>query len=218
MKYKLEVVLRTAKTRGLLSSIYLSCLIVRSKLVGQHRPVFGFAVSASGIASAHEISGYEIELVRPGQEHSLLTELSQCRQPFDWDIKTKLKEGADVWIGRLDGRLATIAVTKTGDKKPAYFFPLAPDCVVISHCITFRSCRGLGLYPASLVQIVDVLAKKGINRFYVDCADWNTPSINDIRHAGFQLIGQAIVSKSGRLIWHQKSRPDFSYANSNEDS
>lgn len=218
MKYKLEVALRAAKTRGLLGAIYLLCLILRSKLTAQHRPMFGLAVPAPGNASVPDIAGYEIEPVRPEKELSLAKELSQCQQQLDWDIKTMLRDGADVWIGRLNGRLATIAVTKTGDKKPAYFFPLTRDCAVISHCVTFRPYRGLGLYPASLVQIVDRLAKKGINRFYIDCSDWNTPSLSGIRRAGFQLIGRGTISKKGRLTWHQQSRPDFSYANSNENS
>ena len=218
MKYKLEVALRTAKTRGLLRATYLSCLIIRSKFIAQHRLVFGLAVAAPGSTSPPEIPGYEIELVRPEQEPSLAKELSQCKQQLDWNIKTMFKEGGDVWVGHLNGRLATIAVTKTGDKKPSYFFPLTPDCAVISHCVTFHSCRGLGLYPASLVRIVDALAKKGINRFYIDCSDWNTSSISGIRRAGFQLIGQGVVRKRDHLTWYQKSRPDLNQIDSDEDS
>lgn len=217
MRYKLEVVLHTAKTKGLLRATYLLCLIVRSRL-SQHRPMFGLTVPDSVSASAPEIPGYEIELLKPEQECNLTTELSQCQQQLDWDIKTMLRDGADVWIGHLNGRLATAAVTKTGDKKPLWFFPLTRDCAVISHCVTFRPYRGLGLYPASLVQIVSTLAKRGINRFYIDCSDWNTPSVSGILRAGFQLIGRGIVSRKGRLIWRQQSRPDFSYASSDEDS
>lgn len=219
MKYKFEIARRAAKTQKTKDFAHLIYLLLRSKFGSQNRYVFGLAVSADQDTSIIEIPGYRIEplTIIEAQNPSIIKELTQNTEHLEINIENILKNDGVIWIGYLNDSPATFAVTKTGDKKPSYFFPLTPECVVISHCVTFTGFRGKGLYPVSLSHIVGNLAKTGVNRFFIDCAVWNMPSYHGIEHVGFQLIGQGTANKNGKLTWHQKSRPDFAIATMTTD-
>ena len=81
-----------------------------------------------------------------------------------------------------------------------YFVPLTSNCVLISNCFTFPEYRGRGLYSAMLNHIITEMARRRINRFYIDCNDWNLASIRGIQRAGFRLIGQGCVAEKDRLV------------------
>ncbi len=45
--------------------------------------------------------------------------------------------------------------------------------------------------------------------FFIDCSDWNLPSIRGIEKAGFKKIGYGTHKRNGQLIWHQVAKPDL---------
>lgn len=209
MKYKLKVALRTAKTKGLLRATYLLCLIVRSFFVSRRRLILG--LDSSEIKS-FKVTGYKIERLKGDEEflEECLKELSSVKQYIPWDVKDVLETGGNIWLGRYNNQLATIAVSKTGDKKTKFYFPLADDTATISHAITFPEFRGLRLFTANLTFIMNVLAGENIKYFYEDPAVWNMPSIRGLQRAGFRLIGKSIVKKNGELIYFQTSPSNIS--------
>ena len=158
-----------------------------------------------------DIDGYQVEQVASAAQISpdLLQAVAQYKRYVPWDVGDLLDRGSVVWVGRLGGQIAFLGITWRGDRKSSWFFPLTPQCAVISHCVTLPACRGLGLYPMTLGHIVRELAKDGITRFYVDCDDWNVPSVRGIERAGFRRIGRCVTRRGGRVVWYQEARPDF---------
>ncbi len=122
-------------------------------------------------------------------------------------MRNFLDQGGKLWIGRLAERFANLGGTRTGDRMDAYFFPLISQSAVFSHFVTFPGYRGKNLFPAMLVGILRTLAGQGIEIFYIDCTDWNIPSIRGIERAGFQLIGHGRDHGSGKLVWFQTAKP-----------
>jgi hypothetical protein len=207
--YKLRLVQRVISSKGLGASIVLLLKIIRSKLLGDHRLIFGLAADQLKDLASTKIPNLEI------RQFSALDTLNQALQDklelyayICGNTKEMFKKGACLWVGYLDGHIASIAYARTGDKVRMYFFPMTSECVLISHCATFPEFRGHSLYATILMNVVNNFATKGFKRFYIDCHDWNTASIKGIKNAGFRLLGRGIA-KNQRLIWYQQSRPVF---------
>ncbi len=209
--YKLQVLWWATRERGLTGAASTLSKILRSVLLGQRRLIFTLAISVQYLPPVCKIRGYEVELITSSDliNNTLKEQLIQHRSSIRSDAETMLKNGACLWVGYLDGHLANLAWTRTGDKVQSYFFPLVTECILISHCVTLPDYRGRGLYPAIMTHIIRTLGSKGFERFYVDCSDWNVASERPIRRLGFYLIGRGKYKKTGRLAWYQDAPQDF---------
>jgi len=172
-----------------------------------------FTLASSEIVKVDtvEIPGYRIEhfLAWADVRPSLRKELSYEERNVGFDTEKVFERGGILWIGRLHGELATAGWTRGGSNVRSWFLPLAPTWFVISHCVTLPKFRGLGLFPAMLSFITRTLFSQGAERFFVDCSDWNLPSIQGIEKVGFRKIGYGTHKRNGQLIWHQVAKPDL---------
>jgi len=178
---------------------------LRCRFFSQHSLVFG--INASDLLQKKfpgEIADYQLKEINAWNmvDETMKQTFAANKEDIWWDTESMLKKGSCLWIGYLKGKTACILWTTNGDRMDSYFFPLTPQCVVISHCATLKPYRGLGLYPASLVYLTKILASRNIERFYIHCTDWNVPSIKGIKRAGFNLLGRGIATKKNRLSWY----------------
>jgi RimJ/RimL family protein N-acetyltransferase len=207
--YALELITHTLVKDGPLKAVALACRIGRGKLAGQCRLVYGLSAGELGRILDVEIPEYRIECRSSWAdlEDSVRLELEKNRDLIFWDMKEFMNQGGNLWIGRLKGQVANLGGTRTGDRMNAYFFPLISNSVVFSHFVTFPAFRGQNLYSAMMVRILRTLAEQGVEQYFVDCADWNLPSIRGIERAGFQRIGHGWAGRSEKLLWCQTLKP-----------
>ena len=217
--HRLEVISRSFFEGGLRDLICTSFRIARSGLFGQRRLIFGRMPSAQHLIPPGKGSDCKIVSITSSDmiDDVLKDNFLQYRRYMGWDTETMLRKGACLWVVYLNGELAHVSWTRTGDKIRSYFFPMTPECVLISHSVTIPEFRGRGLFPVVLEEIVRMLAQKGFKRFYIDCSDWNQSSKRAIERAGFSLIGRGKCKRKGRLAWYQESPPDFTQAETKEN-
>lgn len=185
--------------------------IIRSKFLGRRSLIFRMVPSAlPRYTSPIEVADYELREVSSWDmiDQAIRKTFEAYKQYIWWDTQSMLAEGSSFWLGYLDGQLANIIFTTSGDKVRAYYFPMTSECVLISHCVTLPQYRGLHLYSAGLAKIIHTLAGRGFKRFYIGCPDWNTASVQGICRAGFVLLGRGIAKRNGRIVWYQELRPD----------
>jgi len=200
--YGLEVLRDAARNRGFKGLVSASLKIIRSKVFGQRRLIFVVDPLGSDLASPIEVPNYKILSIPHGDmiNEALKKELIEHQHYILPNTETLLTKGGQLWAGYLNGQLAHVACTRTGDAIGAYFFPMTAECVLISHCVTFPAYRGHSLYPATLMHIVRTLAGKSFKLFYIDCCDWNGPSERAIRRAGFHLLGSRRCNRQTPLL------------------
>jgi RimJ/RimL family protein N-acetyltransferase len=183
--------------------------MTRSKFCGLRRPMFEFSPPSDVSLNTPRRPDYVIQRVPSRSElnPALFNELPRMMEREEaLRLDRLFEEGAILWVGRFKGQLANVGWSRTGDRVRLWFFPLAPHWVVLSHFLTLPAFRGRGLYPHMMRHIVAELAAGGCNRFFIDCADWNLPSVQGIRKAGFKQIGYGLSRCSGQLVWHPEPR------------
>ena len=103
-----------------------------------------------------------------------------------WDV-VEMNDGAALWIGRLDGDVASAWMSRPGALFRAWFIPLGAEDVVLFRGRTAPELRGRGISPAMTREIVRRALPPGASA-YLDVAVHNAPSIRAVEKAGFRRI------------------------------
>ena len=90
-----------------------------------------------------------------------------------------------LWLGLIDGHVVAHQWTRLGMHIPRWYIPLRDEDVVIFAVGTLPRWRGRGICPAMMRHIIASEAR-GQGRAWVDCSEWNAPSIRAIEKAGFR--------------------------------
>lgn len=206
--FRLELIRRAALKRGIAGLVGTALKMIRSRLLGRWKLVYGLAPP---VAKSVTVSGFEIVCVssRDMIDESLRDSFRGHEREISWGAEGMLSDGACLWVGYLDGKLASVIWTRTGDKVKSYFFPMTASCVLISHVVTISEYRGHGLLPAMLIEIIHKFMDNGCSRFYIDCWDWNESSQRMIERVGFSLIGRGKHIGKDKAAWYQESPPDL---------
>jgi GNAT superfamily N-acetyltransferase len=201
--YKLDLVARALRTWQPLTAIRLSWQVLRTQLFYERKYVYGLTPSELHRVPVLDIPGYHIECLStvPELQH-FEQELCECPGLLPDDVMRLHTFGALFWVGRVNGRLASLGVSRRGAPTRDYFWPLVPSCVMLSHFGTVPEFRGRGLYPAMLTHILRELAPDHVEYFLIECGDWNIGSRRGIEHAGFRHIGYGKATVRGRLSWY----------------
>jgi RimJ/RimL family protein N-acetyltransferase len=206
--FKLNLLKRTLSSRDFQSFIKLLLAIGRSTMFGSQVLIFQLTPSDIKKVSSIHVADYVTKLILCWDmtNESLKDKFEKYKRYVMQDPATALRSGKWLWVGYLEDQVAHVAWTTTGDKVGKYFFPLSPDSVLISHCVTLPEYRGMGLFPATLLQVASTLANRGFKCFYIDCQAWNFPSRRGIELAGFRLIGLGKHKRNGRLVFYNQLR------------
>jgi hypothetical protein len=201
--YKLDLVTRALRTWHPISAIRLLWQVLRTHLFYEWKYVYGLDPSELHRVPVLDVPGYHIECLSTLAElQHLEQELRECPGLLPDNVMRLHAFGALFWVGRMNGRLASLGVSRRGALARDYFWPLAPSCVMLSHFGTVPGFRGRGLYPAMLAHILRELAPDHVEHFVIDCGDWNMGSRRGIEHAGFRHIGYGKATVRGRLSWY----------------
>ncbi len=118
------------------------------------------------------------------------------------EVDKLFSKGCELWIGRLEGKLAGICWSRRGKKRSDYFVPLGESDATILSCFVFPDFRGRKIYPTMLETMVNVmLSQDQTGNVYIDCKSWNTASIRGIQKAGFISIGKAVRMVLFNRVW-----------------
>jgi len=154
-----------------------------------------------------------VAFMRAGPE--VAQELAQAMDLDDQALVVqRFDNGRRCYVGRIEGRLATYGWVTFDEEdigELSLSIRLKAGEAYIWNCATLPAYRGQRLYPALLTHIVVVLHHEGVHRIWI-CTDAdNLPSQSGIIHAGFQPIGDVVVSRilTIRRAWMQ-GRPGIS--------
>lgn len=116
----------------------------------------------------------------------------------------------ELWIGRLEGKIAGICWSRCNKRRTDYFVGLEETDATILSCLVFPAFRGRGIFPAMLQTMVKTLMDEDqVRRVFIDCKSWNQPSRRGIQKAGFVPVGSAVrmvLFEHVHILWNRCGR------------
>ncbi len=151
-----------------------------------------------------------VVFMRAGPE--VAQELAQAMDLDDQAVVLqRFDNGRQCYVGRIEGTLATygwVTFDEEGIGELSLSIRLKAGEAYIWNCATLPAYRGQRLYPALLVHIVGELHHQGLHRVWIGTDTDNLPSQSGIVLAGFQPIGDVVISHvlTMRRAW-MRGRP-----------
>jgi phospholipase/carboxylesterase len=123
-------------------------------------------------------------------------------------VLQRFENGRHCYVGRIEGTLATYGWVTFDEEdigELSLSIRLKAGEAYIWNCATLPAYRGQRLYPALLAHIVGELHHQGLRRVWICTETDNLPSQSGIIHAGFQPIGDVVISRvlTMRRAWMQ---------------
>ncbi len=136
--------------------------------------------------------------MRAGPE--VVQELAQAMSLDDQTVVLqRFDSGRQCYVGRIDGTLATYGWVTFDEEdigELSLSIRLQAGEAYIWNCATLPAYRGQRLYPALLAYIVGELHHQGLRRVWIGTDTDNRPSQSGIILAGFQPVGDVVVSRA----------------------
>ncbi len=137
-----------------------------------------------------------VAFMRVGPE--VAQELAQAMDLDDEaEVLQRFEDGRHCYIGRIEGRLVTYGWVTFDEEhigELSLSIRLKAGEAYIWNCATLPAYRGQRLYPALLTHIVGELHHQGLRRIWIGTDGDNLPSQSGIVLAGFQPIGDVVIS------------------------
>jgi hypothetical protein len=188
-KYSIQVLKYTFKKYGFLSAVKVAFKILRSKIWKSFHLVFE---ATTTLETLNLIKSYKENYVIENHEASDVSNQNLKNNLLNhhealWDINELFRLKGKIWVGKINDEIANFGLSRSAEYLDKFYFPLTKDSVFLSNFVTFKKYQGQGLYPMLLTHMLDTLTKEGFQHFYIDCSEWNIPSIHGIQRAGFKL-------------------------------
>ena len=154
-----------------------------------------------------------VVFMRAGPE--VAQELAQAMDLDDQAVVLqRFDNGRHCYVGRIEGTVATygwVTFDEEGIGELSLSIRLKAGEAYIWNCATLPAYRGQRLYPALLAHIVGELHHQGLHRIWIGTDTDNLPSQSGIVLAGFQPIGDVVISRvlTMRRAW-LRGRPGIS--------
>jgi phospholipase/carboxylesterase len=148
-----------------------------------------------------------VVFMRAGPE--VAQELAQAMDLDDQAVVLqRFDNGRHCYVGRIEGRLVTYGWVTFDEEdigELSLSIRLKAGEAYIWNCATLPVYRGQRLYPALLAHIVGGLHHQGLRRVWIGTETDNLPSQSGIVLAGFQPIGDVVISRvlTMRRAWMQ---------------
>lgn len=139
----------------------------------------------------------------------------ELAQAMDLDdpavVLQRFDNGRHCYVGRIGGTLATYGWVTFDEEdigELSLSIRLKAGEAYIWNCATLPAHRGQRLYPALLAHIVGELHHQGLHRVWIGTDTDNLPSQSGMALAGFQPIGDIVISRilTMRRAW-MRGRP-----------
>ena len=134
----------------------------------------------------------------------------ELAQAMDLDdpavVLQRFDNGRHCYIGRIEGTLVTYGWVTFDEEdigELSLSIRLKAGEAYIWNCATLPAYRGQRLYPALLAHIVGELHHQGLHRVWIGTDTDNLPSQSGMALAGFQPIGDVVISHvlTMRRVW-----------------
>jgi GNAT superfamily N-acetyltransferase len=115
--------------------------------------------------------------------------------------------GSELWLGKVDGRLAGFGWTLQGRTIEPHFFTLQPGEVHLFDFFVFPEFRGRGVNVALVIDILARLGGEQVRRAHIECAAWNHAQIRSLGKTPLRKYGEATRLRllgCRLVIWHQR--------------
>ncbi len=131
------------------------------------------------------------------------------------DIAHRFELGSELWLAKVNGRVAGFGWTLVGKTVSPHYFTLRANEVHFFDFYVFPEYRGRGINIALIEKILTTLSTQPISRAHIDCAAWNHAQIRSLSKTPFHRQAEVIrVSFLGLsiIIWHKGSGFDVKYS------
>jgi GNAT superfamily N-acetyltransferase len=106
-------------------------------------------------------------------------------------LSERFRQGASLWLFKLDGHLAAYGWTIIGRTVEPHFFPLGVNDAHLFDYFVFPEFRGRRINPALVNHILACLASERRSRAFIEAAEWNTPQLTSLGRTPFRPFGRA---------------------------
>ena len=119
------------------------------------------------------------------------------------NINHRFELGAQLWLIRMEDKLAGYGWTLQGRTVEPHYFPLAEDDVQFLDFHVFPKYRGRALDWFLMTHILYQLAAEGRARAFGEAAEWNQASLSSFAMTPFRRLGwgKKFTLGSRTLVW-----------------
>jgi len=120
------------------------------------------------------------------------------------DIANRFELGSELWVAKVNGRVAGFGWTLVGKTVSPHYFTLGANEVHFFDFHVFPEFRGRGINIALIEKILTALSTQPISRAHIECAAWNHAQIRSLSKTPFHRQAEVIrITFLGRsaIIW-----------------
>ena len=139
--------------------------------------------------------------------NELSPDIRECllrdKASLGWGDEAWFDLGWQLWVGEVDGRLATLAWWRTAEQSNDFFIPVPEDTELMWQSTTMPEFRGRDLFTVQQRTLMQRHAQDGVRRFLSCCEDFNMTSRRNLPRQGFDYIGMTVKSRlTGKRRWY----------------
>jgi hypothetical protein len=204
MGQKLEL-LKSACKRGPLVFLNQAYVTGRDTLWSQKHLVFRISGDRlTDLPAAPDLAGLSFRAVHSWADLSAREQerLSNDHDSLEWGEPSWFDAGWKLYIGEVNGALATLCWWRTAAQSSNFFCPVAEDEEVLWQTVTLSEFRGRKLYFITLLNLMALRHRAGASAFYISCRDYNSTSRRTFCKCGFEQIGYTRINKiTQKRVW-----------------
>ena len=120
------------------------------------------------------------------------------------DIANRFELGSELWLAKVNGRVAGFGWTLVGKTVSPHYFTLGANEVHFFDFHVFQEFRGRGINIALIDKILTTLSTQPLSCAHIECAAWNTAQIRSLSKTPFHRQAEVIrIPFLGRsaIIW-----------------
>lgn len=110
-------------------------------------------------------------------------------------LAERFQAGSELWLAKMDGKLAGFGWTIRGRTIEPHFFPLQSGEAHLFDFFVFPEFRGRGINVDLVMEILARLGGPAVCRAHIECAAWNGAQIRSLSKTLFRRCGEATKMK-----------------------
>lgn len=195
------------RRRGLLSTIKrFFTALYRSFYLGR-MIVYSCPIPSEGISLSDKANKIDFERATKAHlskdDYVTILDIGNIEQRSR-DIANRFELGSELWLAKVNGRVAGFGWTLVGKTVSPHYFTLGANEVHFFDFHVFPEFRGRGINIALIEKILTTLSTQPLSRAHIECAAWNHAQIRSLSKTPFRRQAEVIrITFLGRsaIIW-----------------
>lgn len=120
-------------------------------------------------------------------------------------LSDRFEAGSELWLAKVNNRLAGFGWTIKGRTVEPHFFPLQSGDVHLFDFLVFPNFRGHGINVELVMEILIQLGNESVRLAHIECAAWNTAQLRSLAKTAFRNYGGAtkiVLFGHAVVMWH----------------